>query len=250
MCIGSERDRTGLFPGSKPRRVRPARTKSGSEPSPERMKSMIGIYGGTFDPIHYGHLRTALEVKEAAGLEEIRFIPCRIPPHRGVPGATPDQRLAMLRAALVDAEPGFRIDTRELERPGPSYMVETLESLRSEIGSRPLCLIVGLDAFRGLPRWHRWRELFDLAHILVMQRPGPETDLPEPMRDLLRTRAVDSPAALRSRASGLVHLIPVTLLDISATRIRSAIGAGTSARYLTPDSVLELIRSLGLYRSC
>src|SRR5690606_16625703 len=126
---------------------------------------MIGIYGGTFDPVHYGHLRTALEVKEAAGMGEIRFIPCRLPPHRTEPEAGPALRLKMLELALHDAEPGFRIDTRELDRPGPSYMVETLASIRTEIGTRPLCLIAGLDAFHGFPRWHRWRELFDLAHI-------------------------------------------------------------------------------------
>jgi nicotinate-nucleotide adenylyltransferase len=208
---------------------------------------MIGIYGGTFDPIHYGHLRTALEVKEAAGLAEVRFIPCHIPPHRGTPGANPEQRLRMLQAALADGEPGFRIDTRELERPGPSYMVDTLTSIRAEIGPRPLGLIVGLDAFAGLHRWHRWRALFDLAHLLVMRRPGPAPALPEELKSLLDERQTVSAERLRAAPAGLIHCIPVTQLDISATRLRAALRAGRSARYLTPDAVLRLIREEGLY---
>jgi nicotinate-nucleotide adenylyltransferase len=209
---------------------------------------MIGIYGGTFDPIHYGHLRTALEVKEAVGLAEVRFVPCQIPPHRGAPGASPEQRLQLLQAALEDAEPGFCIDTRELERPGPSYMVDTLASIRAEIGAAPLCLIVGLDAFLGLHCWHRWRELFGLAHILVMQRPDAPPDFPAELQILLRDRTVGEADALRKHPAGCVHFVAVTQLDISATRIRSAIAGGFSPRYLTPDSVLYLIRRLGLYR--
>jgi nicotinate-nucleotide adenylyltransferase len=210
---------------------------------------MIGIYGGTFDPIHYGHLRTALEVKEAVGLDEVRFIPSQIPPHRGRPGATPEQRLALLEAALHDTEPGFRIDTRELERPGPSYMVDTLASIRAEIGTEPLCLIVGLDAFLGLHRWHRWRELFELAHLLVMRRPGPSPEVPEELQAPLRERTADTAALLRTSPAGFIHFVPVTQLDISATRIREAIASGLSPRYLTPDPVLRLIRRLNLYRA-
>lgn len=210
---------------------------------------MIGIYGGTFDPIHYGHLRTALEVKEAVGLDEVRFIPSQIPPHRGRPGATPEQRLALLEAALHNAEPGFRIDTRELERPGPSYMVDTLASIRADIGTEPLCLIVGRDAFLGLHRWHRWRELFELAHLLVMRRPGPSPEIPEELRAPLRQRTAEAPDALRASPAGLIHFVPVTQLDISATRIRGAIANGLSPRYLTPDPVLRLIRRLNLYRA-
>jgi nicotinate-nucleotide adenylyltransferase len=209
---------------------------------------MLGIYGGTFDPIHYGHLRTALEVTEAVGLDAVRFVPCGVPPHRGAPGATAEQRLALLRAALADAEPGFAIDTLELERPGPSYMVDTLASIRAEIGAEPLCLIVGLDALRGLHRWHRWLDLFELAHVLVMQRPGPVAEFPDELKTPLAQRNTVSPAPLRQRPAGLVHFVPVTQLDISATRIREALAAGRSARYLTPDAVLDSIREMGIYR--
>ena len=205
---------------------------------------MLGIYGGTFDPIHYGHLRTALEVKQAVGLDELRLIPSRQPPHRGTPGATPEQRLALLRAALRDAEPGFRIDTRELERPGPSYMVDTLASIRAEIGLEPLCLIVGLDAFQSL---HRWRDLFGLAHVVVMRRPGAELAFAEELQALLAERATEDARALRLQPCGAVHFVEVSQLDISATRIRADFAAGLSPRYLLPDPVLKMIRELGLY---
>jgi nicotinate-nucleotide adenylyltransferase len=210
---------------------------------------MIGVYGGTFDPVHHGHLRTALEVKEAVGLDEVRFVPSRIPPHRGTPGAAPERRLALLRAALDEAEPGFRLDTRELDRPGPSYTVDTLASIRAEIGSQPLCLIVGLDAFLGLHRWHRWRELPGLAHILVMRRPGSAPAFADELTALLAARATPDARALRTQPQGAVHFVEVSQLDISATRIRAALAAGLSARYLLPDPVLRTILSLGLYGS-
>ncbi len=209
---------------------------------------MIGIYGGTFDPVHYGHLRTALEVQEALGLAELRLVPCQIPPHRGEPGARPEQRLALLQAALGDNPPGLRIDARELERPGPSYMVDTLASLRGEQGAeRPLVLIVGLDAFLGLHRWHRWESLFELTHVAVMRRPGFEPEWPPELAREREQRLTPRAADLRSRPSGLIHCVTVTQLDISASRIRALIASGRSARYLTPDGVLEGINQMGLY---
>ncbi len=210
---------------------------------------MIGIYGGTFDPVHYGHLRTALEVRETLGLTELRFVPCQIPAHRDTPGATPEQRLAMLRAALPDAAAGTRIDTRELERSGPSFMVDTLISLREEIGSTiPLLLIVGLDAFLGLPRWRRWETLLELAHVAVMRRPGFEPEWPTELVREQDRRLTHQAADLRDRPSGLIHFVNVMQLDISASRIRCLIANGQSARNLTPDTVLEVIDRLGLYR--
>jgi nicotinate-nucleotide adenylyltransferase len=209
---------------------------------------MIGIYGGTFDPVHYGHLRTALEVQEALGLAELRLVPCQIPPHRGEPGARPEQRLALLQAALNEAPPGLRIDARELERPGPSYMVDTLASLRGELGAeRPLVLIVGLDAFLGLHRWRHWRTLFELAHVAVMRRPGFEPEWPPELARELERRLTSQAADLSGRPAGLIHCVTVTQLDISASRIRALIASGRSARYLTPDAVLECISRMGLY---
>lgn len=209
---------------------------------------MIGIYGGTFDPVHYGHLRTALEVKEALGLEELRFLPCGLPPHRRPPDAPAEMRLKMLELALRDAVPGFRIDTRELQREGPSYMVDTLISIREEVGATPLCLILGLDAFCGLPSWHRWRELFDLAHLIVMRRPDAEEFAADAtLAGLMQGRRVEAVEALRPKPAGFVHFLEVTQLAIAATQIRQLIRAGHDPRYLLPDAVLEFIREQALY---
>jgi len=208
---------------------------------------VIGVYGGTFDPVHYGHLRTALEVAEILGLSELRFVPCRIPPHRQTPGATPQQRLAMLEAALADAPACFRIDQRELERPGPSYMVDTLATLRGEVGQASLVLILGLDAFLGFYHWHRWREILDLAHLAIMRRPG---FLPEPEAVLAMeyaARRVPDAGQLRGRPAGCMYDLAVTPLAISASQIRELCQSGRSPRYLTPDAVVRQIGTQGLY---
>lgn len=208
---------------------------------------MIGIFGGTFDPVHYGHLRSALEVSEIAALSEIRFIPCQRPPHRGTPGATPRQRLEMLKTALDKAPPSFQIDTREMERPGPSFMVDTLRSLRHDIGLRPMALILGADAFRGLEGWHQWPELFDLAHILIMQRPGESSDWPQALAAIFKEREASGIPSLHERPQGLIASIRVTPLAISASQIRCLLSAGKSVRFLTPDSVIERIETWRLY---
>ena len=143
-----------------------------------RHSAPIGVLGGTFDPIHYGHLRPALELLEALALAEVRFIPCRLPAHRGAPAITPEQRLELVRLATAD-QPGFVADDRELRRPGRSYMVDTLASLRQDLGETPLCLILGGDAFAALHTWRRWEDLSKLAHFIVMQRPGAAQPLPQ-----------------------------------------------------------------------
>lgn len=208
---------------------------------------MIGIYGGTFDPVHFGHLRTALEVREALHLDEVRFIPCRQPPHRAEPVASPQLRVEMLRQAVAD-EAGFVVDTREIDRPGPSYMIDTLASLRAELGAAtPLGLILGEDAFLGLPGWHRWRELTDFAHLVVMTRPGAPAEWPAALATHLHDRMAADANSLRAAPCGSVRFQPVTALDISATRIRELLRAGRSARYLLPDAVLETALASGLY---
>jgi nicotinate-nucleotide adenylyltransferase len=211
----------------------------------------IGVFGGTFDPVHFGHLRVALELKQQLGLAAVHLIPCHIPPHRGEPHATAAQRCSMLQLA-IDGEPGLELDRRELERSGPSYMVDTLRSLREEFGGqRPLCLIIGGDAFLGLPSWYHWQELVELAHIVVAHRPGWELDegsLEEPLRQLLSQHRLDGAAALSVRPAGGVLLQAVTPLDISATAIRRQVAAGGSANFLLPQPVWEYIRQHGLYR--
>lgn len=202
---------------------------------------MIGIYGGTFDPVHYGHLRTALEVMENLALQSVRFIPCRVPPHRRQPRFSAQQRRRFLELALADA-PGFILDTRELDRPGPSYMVDTLTSLRREVGEQPLCLILGLDAFLGLPGWHRWQSLFDLAHLVVMDRPGYWPEWQPPLLERVEHLGTADPQELRRVPAGRIYFTRVTRLDISGTLIRRCLKQGRDPRYLLPDAVLDLIK--------
>ena len=210
---------------------------------------MIGILGGTFDPIHFGHLRTALDVLETLGMEQLRFIPCGEPPHRDPPQASAAQRLAMLQAAII-AEPRFVADDREIRRGGPSYMVETLESLRSELGKQqPLALILGLDAFAALTGWYHWQELIELAHLVVMTRPGWTTDdiRQAELQSLVRAHQGDDRDSCNKKAAGGVLFCPVTQLNIASTDIRQRIQAGKDVRYLLPDSVLDLIKQQQLY---
>jgi nicotinate-nucleotide adenylyltransferase len=207
---------------------------------------MIGILGGTFDPVHFGHLRPALEVYQALRLREVRLIPCRVPPHRKPPVASAEQRLAMVREAIA-GEPGLTVDTRELERPGPSYTVDTLLSLRAELGPTPLCLIVGADAFGSLHTWHRWKELVELGHIVVVQRPGIIPPDHGVVVDLLQGRYAQDLVHLADNPSGWVFHLPVTQMGISGSHIRALLAAGKSPRYLLPDRVWEIIRQQGIY---
>lgn len=209
----------------------------------------IGILGGTFDPIHYGHLRPALELLETLELAEVRFIPCRIPAHRETPQVTGEQRLAMVQLAVA-GQPGFIADDRELSRQGTSYMVDTLASLRDDFGEEtPLCLIVGADAFRELHTWSRWQDLTQLAHIVVMQRPGVPQPLPLVLEEWITPRLAQGASALRGKPAGGILLQPVTQLDISASQIRALLARGQSPRYLLPEAVLADIHDRALYRS-
>ncbi|MDH5784799.1 MAG: nicotinate-nucleotide adenylyltransferase [Chromatiales bacterium] len=214
--------------------------------------SPIGVFGGTFDPVHVGHLRPALELQQQLGLQRVHFIPCHIPPHRGEPHATAEQRCEMLRLA-IEKEPGFVLDRRELERDGPSYMVETLKSLRAEYGGqRPLFLLIGGDAFLGLPDWYHWQEIIGLAHIVVAHRPGWRVAgeaLPLPLRELLAQHPIREAGQLASAPAGGVWLQTVTPFDISATAIRRMIEGGESANFLLPQPVWDYIRHQNLYRS-
>lgn len=207
---------------------------------------MIGIFGGTFDPIHYGHLRPALELAEALSLKEVRFIPARIPPHRAQPVAGPAQRLEMVRLAVAGVD-GFRVDERELQREGPSYMVDTLASLAAELPEERLCLLLGMDAFLGLPGWHQWQRLLELAHIVVAHRPGWQPPQDGPLAALLAQRRTTAARNLALQPTGLVVLQPVTQLQISSTAIRTLIAEGRSPRFLLPEAVARWIAAEGLY---
>ncbi len=206
----------------------------------------IGVLGGTFDPIHYGHLRPAREALRALGLAEIRFIPAANPPHRRAPVATAAQRLRMVELAVAGI-PGFVVDDREIERGGSSYTVPTLESLRREYGERPLCLLLGMDAFEGIETWHQWRRLPELAHLVVMTRPGwtfsPGAALPA----WVRGRIEPAPDKLGQTGAGKIFFQAVTPQDISATQIRAALAGGESVEGSLPSAVLEYIRAHRIY---
>ncbi|MFC3608633.1 nicotinate-nucleotide adenylyltransferase [Stutzerimonas tarimensis] len=208
----------------------------------------IGMLGGTFDPVHIGHLRAALEVAEVMGLDELRLIPSARPPHRETPNSSAEHRLAMVRCAVGDLAP-LSVDARELARDKPSYSLDTLQSLRSELGAEAqLFMLLGWDAFCGLPGWHRWTELLDHCHILVLQRPDADSEAPETLRDLLAARSEADPMAL-SGPGGQIAFIWQSPLAVSATQIRQLLAAGRSVRFLVPDAVLAYINAHGLYRA-
>jgi nicotinate-nucleotide adenylyltransferase len=209
---------------------------------------MIGILGGTFDPVHFGHLRPALEIRQALGLDEVRLIPCHIPPHRPQPVANPEQRTAMLQAA-IENYPDFVIDEREFGHGGPSYTLDTLVSLRQEVVGKTLCLLLGMDAFRGLTAWHRWRELLNYCHMVVMTRPRAELPEQGELADFVRLHRAQDVAMLQSQAGGLLWFQAVTQLEISATEVRRLLATGEPADFLLPASVLDYINREGLYRA-
>lgn len=218
------------------------------------MQPPIGIFGGTFDPIHYGHLRLVEEAREALALEQVVLIPSGLPPHRAAPRTPAGDRLAMTRLAAA-GNAALIVDPAEAESTAPSYSVLTLERLRAQFGpSRPLVLLVGADAFAGLPSWHRWRELFALAHIAVANRPGHPTDarrFPDLLSHALAAecsaRFCDRALDLRGVAAGRVLPFAMTPLAISASLLRARLAAGHTVRYLLPDSVVDYIRCHHLY---
>ncbi len=220
---------------------------------PDRSPRPIGVLGGTFDPIHYAHLRLAEELADAVAFSEVRFVPAAVPPHRGPPRAPAEDRLRMVELAIA-GNPRFRVDDRELRRDGASYSYDTLSEIRIEIGDRPLCLLMGADAFVALTTWHRWNEVLDLAHVVVARRPGYPLDqlaasLPGPLKSQYVRRHLPDLAAARLEPAGRIFTHELTALDVSATALRELIAGGGSLRYLLPDPVIAYIESHRLYRT-
>ena len=207
----------------------------------------VGVLGGTFNPVHYGHLRSALELVEHLQLGELRLMPCAVPPHREAPSCSAEHRAAMVELAVA-GEPCLACDSRELNRPGTSYTIDSLVELRQELGAgHSLCLVMGGDAVGLIETWHRWRELLDYAHLVIIARPG--WHLPEDgvVADWLAAHRLTDHSALRRRPAGGIVIEELRPLDISSTEIREMLAAGRSPRYLLPESVLDYIKLHHLY---
>ncbi len=209
--------------------------------------SALGVLGGMFDPVHFGHLRTMLEVKRELALSELRLIPCAIPPHRSSARVDAKRRVEMLRLA-VKGELGIVVDEREIHRATPSYTFDTLVSLRDEVGGkRPICLIVGMDAFRGLPSWYRWQELISWCHLVVMTRPGWQIGDHDVLQAFVASHRVSEPGELHKSPAGGLYFCSVTELAISSSHIRDCLKQGDSVRYLLPEEVRAYIIRHRLY---
>lgn len=211
----------------------------------------LGIFGGTFDPVHVGHLRLAEEAAEALALSGVRWIPAGQPKHREAPSVTGEHRLRMVERAIA-GNPRFALDGSEIAA-NASYTVPTLERLRRELGpTRPLVLLLGADAFAGLPGWHRWRDLFALAHLGVAHRPGYPLDpanMDNELAQVFAARRVADPAELATSASGRICCFAMTQLAVSATQLRALLANRQSPRYLLPQAVIDYIDANNLYRN-
>lgn len=205
------------------------------------------IYGGTFDPVHNGHLRVAIELRERLDVDCIHLMPCHIPPHRGAPGGTSLDRLDLLNLAVA-AEPGLRVDGRELARGGSSYTADTLRQLRQELGpDEPVAIVLGTDAFSGFDRWEEWEQIPELAHIILVRRPQAELVPGSVPEKLLAEHRVESVRELKATPAGGIYEIEPPMLDISATGVRERLEQGRSIRFLVPDAVVTEIQKRGLY---
>jgi len=209
---------------------------------------MLGVLGGTFDPIHNGHLRLAIEFYERLDLTELRLIPLHAPPHRDPPLADPEQRLAMLQMAIENIT-GLIVDDCELQRESTSYTIETVSLVKEKIGDTPLCLLLGNDAFAKINTWHRWEELLDNVHIAIADRPGNHTkEYDQELAELIKTHLTGDISELQQSSAGKIYRITMPMLDISATQIRSLISNNQDAHGLLPEKVLDFIHSNKLYK--
>ena len=206
----------------------------------------LALFGGTFDPVHYGHLRCADEARQKLNLNYLYLLPAGVPPHRAKPRTTTAQRLEMLKLAQQDF-PHLKIDDRETRRSGPSYMVDTLQELRTEFPRRPLLLLVGQDVADDLHSWFQWKKLFSLAHIVILTRPGSNTQYQQELADQILPRLnFDVQKLCCSQAGGVLQL-EVTSIDVSATMIKKFIRQGRSPKSMLPGAVLDYIYKNRLY---
>lgn len=214
---------------------------------------LVGILGGTFNPIHFGHLRMAQDIAEAVQLSEVRFVPSANPPHKEPPKVSADNRARMVQIAIAD-NLLFKLDTRELDRTGNSYTIDTLTALKSEMSAHEdddaLCLLMGSDAFIKFDTWHRWQEILNYCHIILVQRPVQTTNQPplsEELTQLLQQHYTENSQDLSSKHNGYIHMQAVTALNISSTAIRSRLARNQIPHYLTPKMVVDFIVANQLY---
>lgn len=207
----------------------------------------IGIFGGTFDPVHRGHIAIAQDLKQHLQLDELRLVPARVPPHRAQPQACEEDRLAMLKLATAATE--LSVDDRELRRNSISYTIDTLASMRSELGAAcSLVLCMGHDAFAQLDGWHCWRDLLTHAHIAVASRADCDMQLNPAVEQLLAQRQTSDPAALKSTTAGFIYLAQLSQIPVSSTLVRQELASTRHCAQLHPD-VLHYIQQRGLYQS-
>lgn len=206
----------------------------------------IAIFGGTFDPVHNGHLHSALELKQRLVLDELYLLPCHIPPHRQQPGVSSQDRLAMVKLAVGDS--GLLVDDRELSREQPSYSVETLRQYRQQYGDQvSLIWVMGTDAFAHFDRWHLWQEFLTLAHIIVITRPSEKLPETGPVANLIVSNGAKSSEQLKQQSAGLIWFESLTPYFISATAIRGQITMGNSVADQLSAPVIDYIKEHQLY---
>lgn len=212
------------------------------------MTQPVGILGGTFDPVHNGHLHLATTFLEQLRLAEILFVPSNNPPHRPAPLASPEQRLEMLKLA-VENHPHLKIDDCELERGGISYTIDTLKLIRNKIDEAPLCLIMGMENFKTLNHWHQWHSLLDYAHIVIVNRPERDENInSEEIKNFMSTFITTAIEDLRNQAAGCILKLDIPMLDISSTQIRNNIHSNLDSESLLSDKVLDFIHTQHLYK--
>lgn len=208
------------------------------------------LFGGTFDPIHYGHLHPVEALARQVGLHKVTLLPNNVPPHRPQPEASAAQRVEMVRLAIAGNEL-FDIDLREMQRDTPSFTIETLAELRAGRGdAQPLAFIIGQDSLLSLPKWHRWEELLSLCHLLVCRRPDYPLRMETPeMQRWLESHQASQAEELHQTPCGNVFLADTPLVPVSATAIRERLHHRQSCDDLLPPAVSAYISDAGLYRN-
>jgi nicotinate-nucleotide adenylyltransferase len=204
--------------------------------------------GGMFDPVHAGHIEVALRSQEKLELDRVLMVPCGIPNHRSRPLGSNEQRLEMLRLATA-SYPVLRIDDRELRNPGVSYTTDTLSAIHGELPDATLFLIVGMDSFNSLSSWHRWRELFDLCHFVVVSRPGFARSIDPVLSASLAGRIVGDPAEMSRQSHGLVYMADDVEILLSSSQVRAKIEAGARLESMLSPEVIEYVNQHQLYRA-